>query len=210
MSQTLDLPVQTPQDKFLQMMPHIERIAGHVFKHINAVDREEAVAETLALCWQNYVHCALVGKHPKPSSIAYFAILGVRSGRSLCGRSRTDALSRPARSLSEQSSDGPPGWDWSDALVDKRVWERPFEHTRIKLDYSQFLHLPDVTEQERQVFDLLAQGCRTSEIAGNLDVSAPRVCQIKNSIGKKLVAFFGQGIWPGSGRGRGRPVSARC
>ena len=210
MSQTLDVPVQTTQDKFVQMMPHIERIAGHVFKHTNPVDREEAVAETVAMCWKNYLHCVLVGKDVKASSMAFYAVQTIKSGRSMCGGSRTDAVSQPARALPEQTAEGAQGCRWPDALVDKRVWERPLEHTRIKLDYSQFLQLPEVTQQERGVFDLLAQGFRTSEIAGRLGVSAPRVCQIKNSMGEKLVALFGQGIWPVSGRGRGRPAGARC
>jgi DNA-binding NarL/FixJ family response regulator len=48
-----------------------------------------------------------------------------------------------------------------------------------------------VTEQEREVLSLLARGCGTGEIAGRLDVSAPRVCQVKDSIAEKLVGFFG-------------------
>ncbi len=210
MSQMLEVPVQTTQDKFVQMMPHIERIAGHVFKNINPVDREEAVAETVALCWKNYLHCMLVGKDVKASSMAYYAVQGVKSGRSMCGGSRKDALSQPTRTLLGQQAQGARGGGWPDALVDKRVWERPLEHTRINLDYGQFLQLPQVTEQERSVFELLAQGFRTSEIAKYLGVSAPRVCQIKNSMGEKLLAFFGQGMWPVSRRGRGRPVGARC
>ena len=186
MSQTLDVPVQTTQDKFVQMMPHIERIAGHVFKHINPVDREEAVAETVAMCWKNYVHCALVGKDVKASSMAYYAVQTVKSGHSMCGGSGSDALSLPTRPLPEQPAEGAQGCGWPEALVDKRVWERPLEHTRIKLDYNQFLQLPDVTEQDREVFDLLAQGFRTSEIAQHLGVSAPRACQIKSSISQRL------------------------
>ncbi len=209
MSQMLEVPVQTTQDKFVQMMPHIERIAGHVFKHINPVDREEAVAETVAMCWKNYLHCVLAGKDVKASSMAFYAVQTVKSGRSMCGGSGTDALSQPARTLPGHPAESAQGCGWPDALVDTRVWERPLEHTRIKLDYGQFLQLPEVTEQERGVFELLAQGFRTSEIAQYLGVSAPRVCQIKNSMGEKLLAFFGQGIWPVSSRGRGRPVGAR-
>ena len=210
MSQTLGVPAQTTQDKFVQMMPDIERIAGSVFRHINPVDREEAVAETVAMCWKNYLHCVLVGKDVKASSMAFYAVQTVKSGHSMCGGSGTDALSQPARTPPEYPAEGAQNCRWPDALVDKRVWERPLEHTRIKLDYTQFLQLPDVTEQERGVFELLAQGFRTSEIAQHLGVSAPRVCQLKNSMGEKLLAFFGQGIWPVSGRGRGRPVGARC
>ena len=46
MSQTLDVPAQTAREQFVQLMPHIERIAGLVFKHIDPVDREEAGTST--------------------------------------------------------------------------------------------------------------------------------------------------------------------
>jgi len=71
------------------------------------------------------------------------------------------------------------------------------EQVRVKLDYTKFLTLPEVTEQEREVFSLLPRGYGTGKIAGRLDVSAPRVCQVKNSIAEKLLGFFGQEIWAG-------------
>jgi len=93
-------------------------------------------------------------------------------------------------------------------LVDRRVWERPPERVRIKLDYGTFLGLPEVTEQERETFSLLGWGYGTGEIGERLDVSSPRVCQVKQAIGEKLVGFFGRGIVPAAAR-RGSPPITR-
>ena len=206
MSQTVDVPIQATQEQFVRMMPDIERIAGSVFKHVNPVDREEAIAETLALCWQNYVHCALVGKDVKASSMAFYAIKAVRSGRRLHGPNEPDPQPRPAQTLSEPPSGGI--CEWADALTAGPAWQDPLEHTRIRLDYDQFLQLPQVTQQERKVFRMLALRFRSCEMAEALSISRARVSQLKNTTGKKLVAFFGKQIWPDSGRRRAD--SAQC
>ncbi len=76
-----DVNVEQVQQTFLEIMPDIAKIAGHAFRHLGRVDREEAVAEALALCWQNHLHCVAEKKQVKPSSMAYYAVQSVRSGR---------------------------------------------------------------------------------------------------------------------------------
>ena len=192
-----DLDVTQAQDSFVQMLPEIQSRAGATFRHLDPEAREEAVAETLALCWQNHLQCTLRGKHVGPSSLAHYAMLSVQSGRSINGRNSTDVLAPRTHLLgrvSVESLDSPPSgteqndgwWDRSDTLEDRRTLERPFERVRIKHDYGLFLADSEVTQQERRVFELLAEGWHTGEMAGKLKVSAPRVCQIKHAIGRKL------------------------
>ena len=69
---------------------------------------------------------------------------------------------------------------------------------RVRHDYRAFLATDELTEQERNVFNMLAQGYRTSQMAEELAVSAPRVRQVKDSVGRKLVDFFGRSIQPDS------------
>ena len=210
MAQIAEAEIGDAQQQFVEMMTDIERIAGHVFKRLSPADREEAVAEAVAQCWQNHLHCVAAKKKVKPSSMAYYAVQGVKSGQSLSGTSSTDVLARRTQMLGRASvrsldsvaercagdAGGPDGGDWSEALVDKRIWERPPERARLKLDYGQFLSLPELTEQERATFEMLAEQYRTSEMAERLGVSAPRVCQVKGSVGRKLVDFFGASIQP--------------
>ncbi len=191
------------QDRFVAMLPEIESRAEAAFRRLDPEAREDAVAEATALCWQNYLHRAAIGKPVGPASLAYYAALGVRSGRSCCGESSTDVLAPRTRLLGRatvesldavpvrRSGDGQDGWwDRSEALEDRRLLERPFERVRIKHDYGKFLCLPEVTDQERRVFNLLALGHGTGEIARDLQVSAPRACQIKHAMGRKLRAFM--------------------
>jgi DNA-binding NarL/FixJ family response regulator len=102
-------------------------------------------------------------------------------------------------------------WDHSDKLVDKRTEQRPFERCRVKHDYGLFLCFPEVSTQERDVFERLAEGYKTWEIASELDLSAPRISQVKHAISLKLAAFFGPDIrpgWPDPRRWRYRPPEA--
>ncbi len=205
------------QDRFVAMMPEIEPRAEVAFRHLDPEAREEAVAEAMALCWRNYLHCAAVGKPVAPASLAHYAAVSVRSGRTCCGESSTDVLaprtrllgratveSLDAASIRGSGSDRDGWWDRSDTLEDRRLLERPFERVRIRHDYGKFLSLPSVTDQERRVFDLLALGYRTGEIARDLHVSAPRACQIKQAMGRKLRQF----LRPGRRRARGYTASA--
>jgi len=206
--------VRDAQQQFVEMLTDIQKIASRAFDHLDPEAREEAVANAVALSWANHLHCVAEDKRVGAPSLAHYAIQGVKSGRSLCGQSSVDVLAARTRilgratvqSLSEAPVQHPADdgddeshsgwWNCSEALVDRKVWERPRERVRIKLDYDSFLRWPRVTVQECEVFNLLARGHRTSEIAHRLEVSAPRVCQIKNSIGEKLVGFFGRGVRP--------------
>ena len=189
------------QEQFVDMMPEIQSRASLTFRHLNPEAKEEAVAETVALCWMNHVHCVSMGKSIGPSSLAHYAMLGIRSGRSLNGQSSVDVMAPRTQILGRvvvesldterdayTSNDG--WWDRSDILEDRHTWEQPFERVRIKHDYGAFLSEPYVTKQEQRVFELLAEGWRTGHIAEELAVSAPRVCQIKDAVARKLSTFM--------------------
>ncbi len=195
---------QTPQEQFAEMIPEIQSRANLTFRHLDLEARQEAAAETIALCWRNYARCVSRGKQVAASSLAFYAALGVKAGRSLCGYSSTDVLAPRTQRLGRVTvvslnavpaaaahDDDHAWWDRSDTLTDKRTWERPFERVRIAHDYGAFLSQRQVTEQERRVFNLLVENYRTAELAAELAVSPPRICQIKNALGRKLERFMG-------------------
>ena len=88
-----DVEVEHAQQTFLEMMPDIEKIAGCAFRELDPDAREEALAETVAQCWQNHLHCCQEGKDPGASSMTYYAVRSVRSGRRFAGSSSTDVRS---------------------------------------------------------------------------------------------------------------------
>jgi len=55
-----DVDVEHAQQTFLAIMPDIEKIATCAFRELNPDAREEALAETLAQCWQNH-SCYVAG-----------------------------------------------------------------------------------------------------------------------------------------------------
>ena len=54
---TTDLELPQAQDQFTQMLPEIQSRASRTFRHLNPEAKEEAVAETVAMCWMNHLHC---------------------------------------------------------------------------------------------------------------------------------------------------------
>ncbi len=200
------------QDQFVEMLPEIERRARLTLRHHDPEAREEFTAEVVGLCWLNYLHCVAEGKTVSSSSLAHYGLLGVRTGRGVCGEDSGDVMARKAQILGRatvETLDAAPApvdptgratdagwWDRSEVLEDKRIWLRPFERVRIKHDYGQFLKLGEVTAQETTTFNLLAEGYRTGEAAERLDVSAGRVSQIKTAIAEKLIRFMGPDVDP--------------
>jgi len=177
--------------------------------YLNAAAREEAVAETVALSWKGYLRCVEKRKRFTPGTLAYFAIRQVRSGVRFNGTYSTDVFSERTqilRGVRIASLDIPPEtqgyrtsrswWDRSEALTDRRNWDRPDEAVRISHDYGAFLTHDGLQDSHRRVFDMLAEGYRPSEIAALLDVSRARVTQVKRELRKALKRFFGPEIDP--------------
>ena len=184
------------QQSFVAMLPSIDGRTRSWFAGLDPEAREEAVAEVRAMSWKNYLHAWQAGKSVTPSSLAYYGALAFRCGRRMAGQNSTDVLSPRTQVLGRvavESLDALPAddgwWERSYTLEDRRTLGQPFERVRIKHDYGAFLSY--VTKQEKRVFDLLAQGYGTGEMAHELNVSAPRICQIKDAIGRKLSALMG-------------------
>lgn len=79
-----DLPLE-----FEAVLPRIQLHAQIAFRHFRCShDREELVAETIALCWKWYVRLAERGKDAREfiTTLATFAVRAVKSGRRLCGQ----------------------------------------------------------------------------------------------------------------------------
>ena len=75
----------TPIDQaaFLPILPWVENHAAIRFRHLNPVDREEAVAVAVAHAFVSFLAIRSRGKDPAafPSAVATFAVLAVINGR---------------------------------------------------------------------------------------------------------------------------------
>lgn len=80
---------------FVSYLPSIQRIARTHFRHLDPDRRDEAVQNTLALCWKFYVALFHQGRANQGilKSILWYAIKQTKSGRSVQGKARSkDAL----------------------------------------------------------------------------------------------------------------------
>src|SRR5437016_3496205 len=94
-------PIWTPCWLGMVHRPRIERQARYRFRHLRcAHQRDEAIAETIALAWLWFVRLARRGKDAASfiSTLAALAARAVMSGRRLCGQQGSrDALSSLAQ-----------------------------------------------------------------------------------------------------------------
>ena len=163
---------QTAAERFEALVPMAERLARSSFRFRDPEARDEAVAQTLAICWRNYASCVRRGQHIWPNKIIRYAIGQVHNCDFITGRSSVDVLAERTRHLGRVNVESldfrpePPSpsdralsaGELSGALIDKKAWENPREATRIKLDYAAFLASGKLSKRQRVVFEMLAKG----------------------------------------------------
>jgi hypothetical protein len=174
------------RDDFLAILPTIERHARFAFRHLHRYhDREDAIAETVAVAWAWYVRLTRQGKDATtfPTALASFASRHVKSGRRLCGTENTkDALSPTASQRRgfgvEQLPDNRTlgRSPWHEALIDNSQSPAP-EQVVFRLDFPAWLLT--LTDRDRRIAEQMALGHRTLDLAGNFSVSPARVSQLR-------------------------------
>jgi hypothetical protein len=138
---------------------------------------------------------AKAGKQPKASSIAYYSIQRLKSGRRSYSASTSDVLSPLARRIqgfSVTSLDTPiQGLEdddgeltFGDMLACRR--DDPASEACRRHDWDAFLD----TQGDRDVAILrdIAAGERMTDIARRLKVSSPRICQIKDRLAAEILS----------------------
>ena len=170
------------QDEFRQLLPELlSRLRARFFNHRpDLVD--EHTAEAVALSWQAYLSARRRGKEITAGNLAWFAIRSVLSGRKLAGASSLDALSdRPlarARvgehvSLSDLEDDAEHAFYLT--FGDRR-WRWPVvDVVAAKLDWRSFITRCD--HRDQRIVDMRLAGFSQTDIAAELGVSTPAVCQ---------------------------------
>ena len=168
-----------------------------VIRPVGAEDIAELQQDALAQAAAVLDSAERRGKTVPAQSVAYYVIQRIRCGRRSTGSSRTDVLA-PATQIQGRSAidsmdadveiDDDGGTvtlhglladtrDDTDTAAARRIdWER----VTGRLD-----------DRRRGILKATAEGFGTGEIAAMYDVSAPRVCQIRGSIGRFVVAAWG-------------------
>jgi hypothetical protein len=174
---------------FLAILATIERHARFAFRNLRRYhDREDAVAETVAVAWSWYVRLARQGKDAAafPTALASFASRHVRSGRHLCGTDGPrDALSPTARirfgfgveQLPDNRTQGRS--PWQEALLDNTQSSVP-EQVVFRVDFPAWLLT--LTDRDHRVAEQMALGNRTLDLARGFSLSPGRISQLRQQL----------------------------
>lgn len=177
---------------FLKCLPAVRTHAAIQFRNLREVDREEAIAEAVAAGLVN-IHSATANgqlQRLTPSTVATFAVLHVKDGRHVGGRtdSTTDVLSGKAQQVRGYKALGlawnsnyaydcltdPTSPVWKRALLEDRRTPVP-DQVAFRIDWSVFLRSQH--DRTRMALAMLAEGYQQTEVADRLGVTPAAVCQ---------------------------------
>ncbi len=171
---------------FLAVLPRVDVHARICFRDVRCWQRrEDAIAETVALCWAWFVRLMRQGKEPQDflAALVRYAARHVRSGRRLCGKEKVQDVLSPLTQrrhgfvvspLPDRSS--LKGNIFDEALQDNTQTEIP-EQVAFRCDFSAWLTTR--TERDRRLIDDLAAGEGTLDAARKHALSPGRVSQLR-------------------------------
>lgn len=184
---------------FLSILPAVERQARFAFRHWHGShDREDAVAETVAVAWAWFVRLVQRGKDPTafPSALAGYASRHVKSGRRLCGTESTkDAMSPTARRRGDfsverlRTAGSPDEPCWQEALIDNTQSAVP-EQVAFRVDFPNWL--ATLGDRDRGLAEAMALEHRTLDLAQEFDVSPGRVSQLRRDFHRSWQRFHAE------------------
>ena len=186
------------QAAFLSIVPRIELHGRVCFRTKNYQDRQEAVAEMVALCWKWFLRLAEQGKDAThfPSVLATFAARAVYNGRRLAGTCKAkDVLSPVAQRrhgfavgrLPDVSTlNGNPLFD---ALHDN-TQSAVLDQVAFRFDFPAWL--ASLGARDRGIAQDMAQGHRTGELADAYGLSPARVSQLRRQFYLDWQSFCGE------------------
>ncbi len=179
------------------IVPIIKSVVPRTVKPVATEDFDELVQDTVASAAGMLDSVEKSGRTPIPRSIAFYSIQRTRSGRRSCQHSASDPLGPLFRTANESAvsdMDAPLSEEGAITLHDVVASRRedPASEAGRRLDWAEFS--ATLCSRDRTVLSRLADGWRSTAIAGELGVSPARVTHIKRAIAGKLKAFMGDDI----------------
>lgn len=183
-----------------QIMPLIvSAVYRGAVKPVGHEDKDDLISEATVIAANNLESCEHRGKTVSPNSLAFYAVQTLKTGRRACGGSRGDVMS-PAAALSGmtrlRSMDESVGVDEDDPSGELTLHDciaSPVEDADVaaarELDWEPVVAGMD--ERRRGILMATADGTGTAELAQEYGVTAPRICQLRESIGEYIVNAWG-------------------
>jgi hypothetical protein len=184
------------------ILPVLARTVPRTVHPAPGEDVAELVQDGIAIAANMLQADERAGREPIAISIAYYSIQRLKCGRRSYSSSITDVLSPHAQrvqglsvvSMQEPvnvgSDEGGEELCFGDLLACRR--DDPVTEVCRRLDWHEFLETQD--DREKTILHDLAHGNSLQKTAAKLNVSAPRITQLKDRIGRKIKARMGDGI----------------
>ena len=173
------------QEKFVAMLPAIQEHAAYRFRHRLPEEREDLVAETVALACVMFARLVEGGKVGYATPLAVFACRQVAVGRRLgsplnvndvtstyCRRRKGIYVQRLNRYDTKDA-------EWREIVVEDRN-ATPADIAATRIDFAAWLET--LSKRQRKIAETLAMGETTTCTARKFHVSAGRVSQIRRQL----------------------------
>jgi hypothetical protein len=188
------------QAAFVALLPRIALHARIYFRDVQCPhQKEDAIAETVALAWKSFVRLAHRGKDASQfvTVLADYAARRVRSGRLLCGKEKArDVLSRLAQihkgfvvaglAIGDCTRHGSV---FMEALHDNTQTPVP-DQVGFRVDFPRWRNRR--CERDRRLIDNLMTGEHTLAAAHRFGLSPARVSQLRREFHLAWLAFIGE------------------
>lgn len=172
-------------ERFLSMLPQIERTVRYGLRNVSRHSREDAVCECIAHAYCGFISLAERGKIDLAygTVLARYALKRLRDGRQVGSRLNSRDVMCPCAQQRHGFSVLPIpdqcGGDW-EALVLENKHSGPAEVVAVRLDFKEWL--ARLVPTMRKVVMFLAEGRRTSEAARRFGLSAARISQLRKQL----------------------------
>lgn len=183
-----------------EIQPRIQAAVGRgSVRLVGAEDIRELVQDGICMAARMLAASEDAGAPLMPSSVAFYTLKALRSGRRFNSAGRMDAMGAGAMldqkvhlvSLDEARETPDDDMDGEITLHDllaasgEDAGDRAARH----LDWDAALQTMNV--RMRGVLSGTAQGMATMELAKRYKISAPRVCQVREAAGAKIASAWG-------------------
>ena len=190
------IPIQTESHAdFLPLKARVERHAHAFFRHLPAVDREEAVSDAVAVAFASFVRLKARGRDPVrdfPSWMAHWAVLIVMDGRHISSSDVMCPRAQRQHSFRVQSltCDGRRQANTYEEMLQDNTRTSPSELAIFRIDFANWLAAR--SDPDRQMIKDLALGERTGDLAKRYGITPGRVSQKRRQFHGDWLEFQGE------------------
>ncbi len=181
--------------EFIAFFPDLKRILQKNFRNLRSEARSEAVTEAIGIAFLMWLNARRRNRPATKWSIARYAAMAVRDGRSLAGRKIDDVLGSGGRNRHRRPDvyrlDHLTGDVLDEMLIDRRS-RAAADTAGFRIDWDDFVE--QQPRQTKKVMDMLALGFRRYEVAQAMGTSRPAISQRMYRTKRAWQTFCGEPV----------------